>query len=286
MHLRLPFIRGYVFHSAVPFPSNYELCTMCYGVKARTEMSLRIAKSRGNTVAAERLAQLLNPFPEFDHHFANGFDHPQMVVYTDTAPREPQLSIWGLVPSWVKDDAQRKQLWNHTLLARGETMFDKPAFRTSAKSKRAIVHVEGFYEHHHFGKRTYPYFIQLRDRDHFALAALWEQWKDHESGELLHTFSIVTTEADELMRRIHNNPKANGPRMPLILTEEEENQWLAPIGSPADETAIKALIKPYPADALLAYPVRPLLGKAGAGNSPTASVAFEYPELLLADPLA
>ena len=286
MHLRFPFIRGYVFHSAVPFPSNYELCTMCYGVKARTEMSLRIAKSRGNTAAAERLAQLLNPFPEFDHHFANGFDHPQMVVYTDAAPREPQLSIWGLVPSWVKDEAQRKQLWNQTLLARGETMFDKHAFRTSAKSKRAIVHVEGFYEHHHFGKRTYPYFIQLRDRDHFALAALWEQWKHRESGELLHTFSIVTTEADELMRRIHNNPKANGPRMPLILTEEEEDQWLAPIGSAADETAIKALIKPYPADALLAYPVRPLLGKAGAGNSPAASDVFEYPELLLADPLA
>lgn len=285
-HLRFPFIRGYVFHSAVPFPSNYELCTMCYGVKARTEMSLRIAKSRGNTVAAERLAQLLNPFPEFDHHFANGFDHPQMVVYTDAAPREPQLSMWGLVPSWVKDDAQRKQLWNQTLLARGETMFDKPAFRTSAKSKRAIVHVEGFYEHHHFGKRTYPYFIHLRDRDHFALAALWEQWKHQESGELLHTCSIVTTEADELMRRIHNNPKANGPRMPLILTEEEEDQWLAPIGSPADETAIKALIKPYPADALLAHPVRPLLGKAGAGNSPAASDVFEYPELLLADPLA
>lgn len=259
---------------------------MCYGVKARTEMSLRIAKSRGNTAAAERLVQLLNPFPEFDHHFANGFDHPRMVVYTDAAPREPRLSSWGLVPAWVKDDAQRKQLWNQTLLARGESMFNKPAFRVSAKGKRAIVHVEGFYEHHHFGKRTYPYFIRLRGRDHFALAALWEQWKQPESGELMHTFSIVTTEADELMRRIHNNPKARGQRMPLILTQEEEDQWLAPIGTPADEAAIKALIKPYPVDALLAHTVRPLLGKFGSGNVPEASNAFEYPELLLADPLA
>ena len=267
-------------------PSIHELCTMCYGVKARTEMSLRIAKSRGNTAAAERLAQLLNPFPEFDHHFANGFAHPGMVVYTDAAPRDPQLSFWGLVPAWVKDDAQRKQLWNQTLLARGETMFDKPAFRTSAMGKRAIVHVEGFYEHHHFGKRTYPYFIRLRDRDHFALAALWEQWKDRESGEVLHTFSIVTTEADELMRRIHNNPKAEGPRMPLILTEEEEEQWLAPIASPADEAAINALIKPYPADAVLAHSVRPLLGKAGSCNVPVARAPFEYPELQLAGPLA
>lgn len=54
------------------------------------------------------------------------------------------------------------------------------------------------------------------------------------SGAARHTFSIVTTEADELMRRIHNNPKAEGPWMPLILNEEEE-QWRSPIGTPADE---------------------------------------------------
>lgn len=259
---------------------------MCYGVKARTEMSLRIAKSRGNTAAAERLAQLLNPFPEFDHHFANGFAHPALVVYTDAAPRDPQLSLWGLVPAWVKDDAQRKQLWNQTLLARGETMFEKPAFRVSAKGKRAIVHVEGFYEHHHFGKKTYPYFIRLKDREHFALAGLWEQWKDPGSGERLHTFSIVTTGANELMRRIHNNPKADGSRMPVILTEEEEDQWLAPMNTAADEAMIKALVKPYPADAMVARSVRPLLGKSGTGNSADASDPFEYPELLLADPVA
>ncbi len=259
---------------------------MCYGVKARTEMALRIAKSRGNAGAAERLAQLLNPFPEFDLHFANGFAHPAMVVYTDAAPHDPQLLLWGLVPAWVKDDEQRKQLWNQTLLARGETLFDKPAFRTSAKSKRAIVHVEGFFEHHHFGKKTYPYFIHLKDRTEFALAGLWEEWKDKETGEVLRTFAIVTTEANEVMQRIHNNPKADGARMPLILTEAEEEQWLAPIHSPADETAIKALIKPYSADALLAHAVRPLLGKNGTGNAPNASDTFEYPELLLADPLA
>ncbi len=148
---------------------------MCYGVKARTEMSLRIAKSRGDKAAADRLTQLLNPYPEFDHNFANGFAHPRMVVYTDVAPYEPQLSQWGLVPVWVKDAAQKDQLWNQTLNARGESIFQKPAFRTSARNKRCIVHVEGFYEHHHFGKRTYPYFIRLKDREQFALAALWEE---------------------------------------------------------------------------------------------------------------
>ncbi|MBP7407458.1 MAG: SOS response-associated peptidase [Flavobacteriales bacterium] len=263
---------------------------MCYGVKARTEMSLRIAKSRGDTEAAAKLTKLLNPYPELftagGHHYANAFTHPPMVVYTDAAPHDPQLSIWGLVPAWVKDDAQRKQLWNQTLNARGESIFEKPAFRTSAKSKRCIVHVEGFYEHHHFGRKTYPYFIRLKDREHFALAGLWEEWVDKESGEHVHSFSIVTTEANDLLERIHNNPKLEGPRMPVILTEEEEAVWLAPMKSPVDEAAIKSLIRPYPADAMSAYAVRSLLGKEGSGNRNDASEPFEYPELLLADPLA
>lgn len=262
---------------------------MCYGVKARTEMSLRMAKSRGDKAAVEKLTQLLNPFPELfkagGHHFANAFAHPPMVVYTNDAPNDPQLSLWGLVPAWVKDDAQRKQLWNQTLNARGESIFEKPAFRASAAGKRCLVHVEGFFEHHHFGKKTYPYFISVKGRDQFALAGLWEEWKDPEHGQHMHTFSIVTTEANGLMRRIHNNPKLEGPRMPVILTQEEEAQWLAPIDSPADEEAIKRLIRPFPADAMVAHPVRPLLGKEGAGNSAVASEPFEYPELLLADPL-
>lgn len=259
---------------------------MCYGVKARTEMSLRIAKSRGNKAAAERLTQLLNPFPEFDHYYANGFAHPRLVVYTDAAPHEPRLSQWGLVPLWVKDAAQKDLLWNQTLNARGESIFEKPAFRTSARSKRCIVHVEGFYEHHHFGKRTYPYFIRLKDRDHFALAALWEETKDPDTDAPLHTFSIVTTEANDLLRRIHNNPKLEGPRMPVILTEAEEASWLVTIHNAADEVAIQQLIKPYPTEAMAAVPVRPLLGKDGAGNTERASDPFMYPELLLADPLA
>lgn len=73
--------------------------------------------------------------------------------------------------------------------------------------------------------------------------------------------------------------------MPVILTEAEEDLWLAPIHSPADEQAIKALIKPYPPEAMSAHPVKHLLGKGGVGNSPGASDAYEYPELVLADPL-
>ncbi|MBK8582939.1 MAG: SOS response-associated peptidase [Flavobacteriales bacterium] len=259
---------------------------MCYGVKARTEMSLRIAKSRGNKEAVEHLTQLLAPFPELDLHYANAFTHPKLVVYTSDLPEEPQLMTWGLTPSWVKDAGQRDKLWNQTLNARGETIFEKPAFRSAAKKGRCLVFVEGFYEHHHFGKRTYPYFIRLKHRDHFALAGLWESWHGEEAGPRELTFSIVTTEGNDLLARIHNNPKLKGPRMPVILTEEEEAQWLSPFQDPKDEQALLKLIKPYPADAMEAHTVRPLLGKEGLGNTEKASEQFEYPELLLADPLA
>lgn len=256
---------------------------MCYGTKARTEMSLRIAKSRGDRAAVEKLNRLLHP--EHDLHFANGFDHPQLVIYTADAPHEPQLMSWGLIPAWVKDNEQADQIRDRTLIARGESMFEKPSFRVAAQGKRCLVFVEGFYEHHHFGKRTYPYFIHLKDRPHFALAGLWDEWTEKATNATKRTFSIVTCEANELMRRIHNNPRIDGARMPVILTEADEEHWLAPAQHAAAETERMALVRPYPADAMTAYPVAQLLGKQGSGNKSRASDPYEYPELLLADPL-
>lgn len=259
---------------------------MCYGVKARTEMALRVARVRGDKEAEEKLGKFIAAHPGLELHYASAFSHPALVVYTDAAPHDPQLSYWGLVPGWVKDDAGRLQLWNRTLNARGETIFEKPAFRESARHRRCIVHVEGFYEHHHMGRHTYPYFIHLKDRPQFALAGLWDRWKDPDSGKVLQTFSIVTCEGNDLLRRIHNNPKMEGPRMPVILAAAEEDMWLAPVRTAADEAAINALIRPYPANAMTAHPVRHLLGRGGTGNSPGASDPYDHPELLLADPLA
>ncbi|MFZ1616533.1 MAG: SOS response-associated peptidase family protein, partial [Flavobacteriales bacterium] len=91
---------------------------------------------------------------------------------------------------------------------------------------------------------------------------------------------------NDLLARIHNNPKLEGPRMPVILTEAEEERWLAPFMDAADEKALQELIRPYPADAMDAYSVRPLLGKEGLGNDVKASERFAYPELQLADPLS
>lgn len=256
---------------------------MCYGIQARKEMSLRIARTRGNAAAVERLERELELDPGLDLHFANGFDHPRSVVYTGDAPQEPQLFTWGLVPGWVKGAGQRDQLWNQTLNARGESVFDKPSFRDAARERRAVLFVEGFYEHFHFGKRAYPFFINLKDRPWFALAALWAEWREPANGILLRSFSIVTTEANGLMRRIHNKPGAQGPRMPVILAPEEEALWLD-TKLVRDEAGLQPLLRPFPDGAMQAHALRPLLGKDGTGNRPGASEPFEYPELALAGP--
>lgn len=257
---------------------------MCYGVQARTEMALHVARSRGGAKAVEQLKQLTGDGGGRDLHFANAFDHPQLVLYTDDAPSEPQLFTWGLVPPWVKDEAGRNKLWNQTLNARGETMFEKPAFRAAARHRRALLFVNGFFEHFHFAKRAWPYFIRPADGGYFALAALWESW--HRGDRELHSFAIVTCAANALMRRIHNNPGADGPRMPLILDEREQELWLAPEQGSAAEDGLKALVRPFPEEAMQAYSVRPLLGKSGTGNAPQAGEPFDFPELALVDPSA
>jgi len=257
---------------------------MCYGVKARTEMALSIARSRGDSAAVGRLQRLLQPTGVVDHWFANAFDHPELVLYTDRSPNEPRLLSWGLVPAWFKADGELARFRKQTLNARGETMFDKPAFRSAAEQRRAILFVEGYYEHYHLGGKAYPFFIHLKGGAPFALAALWEEWV-HPSGGTLSTFSIVTTEANALMARIHNKPGPTGPRMPVVLGEREQEVWLSPVRGPGDRETLSGLVKPWPADGMEAYAVRPLLGKSAWGDRAGASDPCEYPELLLGGPM-
>jgi len=210
-----------------------------------------------------------------DIFHASGFSHPSLLIYTDQAPYEPVQSTWGLLPSWAKETS----IWNQTLNARGETIFEKPSFRESARSKRCLIYVDGFYEHHHFKGKTYPYYIFKKDESPMVFAGLWNEWTDKTSGELLNTFSIVTTTANPMMARIHNNPKLPEPRMPLILPGDYADEWLKPVNSDSDKQVIQSLIKPFDEAKLDSYTVRSLRGKNALGNIPEANKRYPYPEL-------
>ncbi|MCB0448001.1 MAG: SOS response-associated peptidase [Gelidibacter sp.] len=252
---------------------------MCYDLKATQEAQLKRARVKGGSAAVEEILETLIEHTDLPLYHASGFSHPELLIYTDRSPDYPEVATWGLVPSWVQDEEQMKKSWNTTLNARGETIFEKSSFRSSAKNARCLIYVDGFYEHHHYNKDTYPFYIHKKDHEPMIFAGLYSEWQNPESGGKMNTFSIVTTTGNPLLAKIHNNPKLEGPRMPLILPEALVDQWLIDYSDDLDKTTLQKLIQPYPADALESYPVHKIRGKYGIGNKEEASDYYDYPEL-------
>ena len=255
---------------------------MCYDIKTKLESQLRRAKRFNDQDWIVELEEKLLPYKDHPYFHVSGYSHPKLLIYTNEKPYIPSVSIWGLVPHWIKNNDQKLRFWNNTLNARGETIFEKPSFRDSAKNKRCIIHIDGFYEYHHFKGRTYPFFIARKDKRPLSIAGLWSEWVDRETGEILNTFTIVTTKGNDLMAKIHNNPKLIEPRMPVILPDEMEDHWLEPINTDGQRKEIMNLIKSFPENKLKAHTVRKLRGKEAVGNVPEASTYFEYKELEVA----
>lgn len=258
---------------------------MCYDIKSSLEKQLRRAILDGDKAAIDQINEKLSIFTpdQIELHHSSGFDHPNLIIYTNKEPYKPILSQWGLVPHWVKNVNQKNSLWNRTVNARGESIFENPSFRSSAKSQRCLIYLEGFYEHRHFKGKTYPYFISHKKEELFAVAGLYSTWFDKEMESMLNTFSIVTTKANKLMSKIHNNPKLAEPRMPLILPKALENNWLEPIIDENDKKLLQELIQPYPDNELRAYTVGKLRGKDAVGNVKEVSNEVEYSALTIAD---
>ena len=253
---------------------------MCYDIKASYEAQLTRAKRKGDLAAVTEILENLIPMTDLPLYHVSGFSHPELLIYTDDSPNFPKVATWGLVPHWIKDEAQLKTFWNNTLNARGETIFEKPSFKQAAKTSRCIIYSDGFYEHHHFNKKTYPFFISRKDKKPMALAGLWNEWINKETGGRINTFTIVTTEGNSMMAKIHNNPKINGPRMPVILPDELEDKWLGVIKDDRDQQKVKDLIRSYPENQLTAHTVAKLRGKDYKGNVEDISEEIVYEELV------
>ncbi|WP_297094344.1 SOS response-associated peptidase [uncultured Draconibacterium sp.] len=247
---------------------------MCYDIKTKVEAALKRARHYGNEEAIQMLIEQFRPHLEEEFFHVSGFEHPKMLIYTSENFELPAIASWGLIPFWVKSEQQQLDIWNKTINARGESIFEKPSFRTSAKSKRCLVYIDGFFEHHHFGGKKYPFYIQRVDGEPIVLGGLWDEWTNKATGEVVNSFTIVTTKANSLMKKIHNNPKLQEARMPLILNEEEADQWLN-----GSSVQAKSMIQPAADGLLKAHTVRRLRGKEAVGNSPEAIEEFIYPEL-------
>lgn len=163
-----------------------------------------------------------------------------VILNEEVDGRRIQLLRWGLVPFWAEDPAIGSRMIN----ARGETLAEKPSFRTALKKRRCLVLADGFYEWKKTPDGKTPMRITLKSGEPFALAGLWETWKGP-AGDLLRTFTIVTTSPNELLEPIHN-------RMPVILPREHEAIWL---DNAADQAIWLDMLRPYPADLMTVYPV-------------------------------
>jgi putative SOS response-associated peptidase YedK len=159
----------------------------------------------------------------------------------DTSSRELAMLRWGLIPSWAKDPA----IGNTLINARGESVASKPAFRSAFRSRRCLIVADGFYEWQKKDGGKQPFYIQVRGGEPFAFAGLWEHWHDPQ-GEIVESAAIVTTDANEIMRPIHN-------RMPVILAPNHYDLWLDP--TMKDPKLLEPLLRPYPSEELMACPV-------------------------------
>jgi putative SOS response-associated peptidase YedK len=259
---------------------------MCYDIKAKLESQLEYAKRFGDEEAIKKLQEQLAPYWDGDHHVVSGFAHPTVLVYHQQHPSVPQFVQWGLRPFWAKTGELAKKLSNSGINARSETMFDKPMFRKAASYGRALLWVDGFFEHHHTAKRKIPFFIQRADRKPMCIAAICDVWKDPQTEQLHPTFSIVTTKGNELLSKIHNNPKLDEPRMPVVLDEHQIEDYLMPVNGQYDKKYVRELCLPFPSEELEAHPVHPIRGKIALGNVPEATDPVEYDELKENSPLS
>lgn len=162
----------------------------------------------------------------------------KLPVITNEDPGKLSFLKWGLIPSWAKDPKIGFNLIN----TRAESISEKPSFRNAFKNRRCLVPANGFYEWKKDENKT-PYLIFLKSDELFAMAGIWETWKDGE-GRPVYTFSIVTTTPNALMKNIHN-------RMPVILPQELEEAWLK--GN--DEPTLIEMLKPFDEKQMGAHPV-------------------------------
>lgn len=152
-----------------------------------------------------------------DFQLNKAFEFPKTPIITNQNEEKIELAQWGLIPEWAQDDSIK----NYTLNARIETLSEKPSFKNVIQN-RCLIIADGFYEWQHLSKSNKQKFeITLAQEKLFAFAGLFSEWLDFD-GQLKRTYTIITTQANDLMSEIHNTKQ----RMPVILKPQDEKYWL------------------------------------------------------------
>jgi putative SOS response-associated peptidase YedK len=167
---------------------------------------------------------------------------------------EAKLMKWRLVPSWSPDPS----LSNRMINARAETLMQKPSFRQLIGRQHCVIPADGFYEWRREGSRKVPVWVHVKQKRPFVFAGLWDSWRDPALGDVRHTFTIITTEANALLRRIH-------PRMPVIYNVTMGRQWLE--WGLFAEMALALVLRPCRSEYMAVYDVSTLVNAPENDNA-------------------
>ena len=190
-----------------------------------------------------------SPLPPWDYNVAPTTNQPIIRNSRDTAERELALLRWGLVPFFTNNLGEIRGF--STINARAETIATSRTFREPFKKRRCLVPASGFYEWKRLDpKNKQPFAFDLANGKMMAFAGLWDGWKDPANGKWLQTYTIITTEANELMAPVHN-------RMPVILHPSNFDRWL---DRGETDRPPSDLLRPFPADEMEAHEANKAVG--------------------------
>lgn len=238
---------------------------MCFYYSINNKKPDDILKS--GLVSTDKLAKLPKKL------VVNGFERPVMPVISNENPNDIEYYQWGFVPSSVKGKANADDFIKrfNTLNAKSETATESQAFGNSIDSQRCLVLASGFFEWQHTNNQKTPYYISLTSDNLFAFAGIWDSWID-EVGQRHFTYSILTTQANELMSRIHNTKK----RMPIILPSDQLSVWLS---TQINKSNASSFLNELPNPDLKAHTIRPFLSKQSLELGDELLNAYDYSSL-------
>ncbi|MEY9199092.1 putative SOS response-associated peptidase YedK [Sinorhizobium fredii] len=191
----------------------------------------------------EAVEGMANQFPRY-----NGAPSLYYPIIVTEVIRDPDVfgpsfasARWGLIPRFAKTQPGRPPPIN----ARSEGISTVGLFKDAYRRRRCLIPVDGFFEWKDIfgtGKNKQPYAIAMKSGEPFALAGLWDTWRDPETDEDIRTFCVITCPANEMIAKIHD-------RMPVILHGQDYERWLSPEADPAE------LMRPFPAELMTMWPI-------------------------------
>ncbi len=188
--------------------------------------------------------------PELFQPVYNAAPGQQLSLIANDDPAMLSSFRWGLVPYWAKSAAIGYKMIN----ARVETVLEKPSYSKLFISRRCLIPMTGFFEWKTIDRKKIPFLIKMKSNEIFCCAGLWDLWLDKSTGEQLKTFTIMTTEPNDLVRNIHE-------RMPVIISKDLEFEWLT------DGLKIDILQTPYTSEEMIYVEVSQLVNSPKNNNS-------------------